>query len=476
MHQKNKRVWILFALSTLALPAVHAADFAYLINITQTTFLPTTIHSGDLVSLAMDIQNRGIAAAITDLNAQLDLGNQFESIKITDFISYIAPNSTKTLVFQFRVKPGTIAGYYPLSVDFNYTKDNAPNLISEKQTVTVPVFTSQKNLDITVQPNVISPSVPTQLVFVLQNFGDLSVSNLSISWEEKNNLVLPVGSDNKRYLAQLDANQAAQVVYTVVADPNITTGVYPLNITISFVDNNGTQTKISQVGLIVGGTTDFEVSADPVNSGQLSVSVANIGSNNAGALVVKIPPQQTIRIMGSNTAILGNLNKGDFSLANFQVFQPATDQNAGFGQNRFQNRGTNAPTGTVPTANTLIVEIDYTDTTGQRQIVQKTISLSAPNNANAPASGGNAFRQRNSTVGLAPWALLILTVGTALAFNRFGKTSKDWKKLGLLLLLPIALFLTDIFLFDSNPGGAAIATLVSVAALVWFFKTKTGGR
>src|SRR3989338_4148083 len=109
---------LLFALLLAAfwLPLVNVentADYGYLFEVSQTTFLPSTIHSGDIVSLAVDVHNRSTGFDAADLNAMLDIGNQFEGIKLNDTVSIINAQSTKTILFQFRVKPDTIAGYYP---------------------------------------------------------------------------------------------------------------------------------------------------------------------------------------------------------------------------------------------------------------------------------------------------------------------------------------------------------------------------
>ncbi|MFH0955025.1 MAG: hypothetical protein V1777_02890 [Candidatus Micrarchaeota archaeon] len=475
---------LVFALAAI-IPFVHAAtaEYSNLIEISQTTYLPASIRSGDTVSLALAVHNRATLLPVIDLNAQLELGNQFEPVKPSDFISLISPDSTKTLVFSFRVKPGTIAGYYPLFVNLIYLRDNQP--VSQKETLAIPVFKTQKNIDVSVSPNVISPSSPTTIVFSLQNLSETSISNISLSWQEKNNLVLPLGTDNKRYIDQLEADSNVPVSYTVVADPNIATGVYSLDVTVSFVDNNGTQIQTSQVGLVVGGTTDFEASIDNQTSGQLSVSIANIGSNNAGAVVVKILPQDGIRIVGSNVAILGNLNKGDFTLANFQVPTVSIDQNqgSGFGAGRRAGgtTGTGGTSGTggtgtggtgfSPASQTLKVTIDYTDTTGQRQSVVKEVALNATTgNANIAAT---QFQQRNNLSWL-PWALLAVIGLGGIAYNYF-RSKKDWKKFGLFLIIVIALFLASVYLFAASLISAAVAGILSFGILIWFFKRKQNG-
>ncbi len=448
-------------------------DYAYLIEISNTSFLPSTIYAGDVVSLVIDIKDRGNYISIQDLNAVLDTGNQFEPVDLQDTMGLIKPGSTKTLVFKFRVKDNTLPGYYPVFLTMEYTRKDSK--VKETQSILVPVSKTEKNLDVTINPRVINPGNQTEVIFALKNVGGTPVSNISFSWEEGNDLVLPVGSDNKRYVPILQSNQQAEISYIVAADPNIATGIYPLDITLSFIDVNGTRSQTSQVGLIIGGTTDFEVSAEMLNSGQLSISIANIGSNNAGAVVVKIPKQQGIMVSGSEIAVLGNLNKGDFTLANFQVQQTSVDQNnlsqskgelknSEMQQNQMEKRSSFAKN-----SNELVIEIDYTDTTGERQHVQKPVQLNSSTLGSDAASKAFGLKQRDNISSWLPWVLILLLVGGAIAFNKF-KAKKEWKKLGKVIAIILVIFFGGIFLLESNTVSMAVATIISTALLVWFFR------
>ena len=308
-------------------------------------------------------------------------------------------------------------------------------------------------------------------------------------------MILPLGSDNKRYISVLMADQNAEISYIVAADPNITPGIYPLDITTTFIDLNGTKTQTSQMGLIVGGTTDFEISAETLSTGQLSISIANIGSNNAGAVVVRIPRQQGITVSGSNTSILGNLNKGDFTLASFQIQQTGLDQNlsttganfrqrqlaqdqnqdsnplAGFGNSqstRDQNQSNMALAG-AGNASALLIEIDYTDTTGERQSVQKTVQLSGSASGTLASAYASRTEQRNSELSVISWVLLAVIAGGAIIINKF-KAKKAWKILAIIIALIAALFLVVIFLLNSNYLAVILAAIVSVALVAWFFR------
>ncbi|MBN2067973.1 MAG: COG1361 S-layer family protein [Candidatus Diapherotrites archaeon] len=448
-------------------------DIAYLIEITDTSFLPSTIYAGDIVSLAVEVKDKGNFLSIADLRASLDLGGQFEAVQMEDEIPLILKGTTKTLIFKFRVKEDTIPGYYPGLITMTYIRGDTEIEMTETQSVTVPVSKTEKNLDVTLEPGVINPGNQTEIVFTIKNVAGTPVSNLSFSWEEENNLVLPVGSNNKRHVSVLRAGEEAKVSYVAAADPNITTGIYPLNVTISFTDIDGTQTQESQVGLIVGGKTDFEVSAEMLSTGQVSISIANVGSNNADAVVVRIPDQAGVTVSGSTASILGNLNKGDFTLANFQM-RVTSNQERQFPTG---NRDTTTGAGVPSNRGTLLVEIDYTDTTGERQKVEKELELntvfSETTTGTETYTAASRFsRQRGADNSYIAWALLATLLVGAAGFNRFKAGNKKWKRLGKVLGAIATMFIVVIFPMGSNILAAIAAAMASALLLGWYFSEK----
>jgi hypothetical protein len=248
--------------------------------------------------------------------------------------------------------------------------------------------------------------------------------------------------------------------------------------------------------MIIGGGTDFEVSAETASGGVLSVSVANIGANNAGAVVVKIPAQPGISVMGSSVSILGNLNKGDYTVANFTV-STGLDQNAagnganaarpfGLGANAAQgaavdqnrsngangttlNRGNASATGRM-----VRIEIDYTDTTGTRQRLDKEVSLGVSAGATVTGTGGaGGFAARNGSNGnLLPWALGFLVIIGGLAWYHFKQPKANRNRLIAVLAVCAALFAIAIVGFNGNLLEVLIAGVLSVGALVWFFRSQ----
>jgi hypothetical protein len=125
-------------------------------------------------------------------------------------------------------------------------------------------------------------------------------------------------------------------------------GVYSLPIKIKGLNNYSSD---NYAGLVVAGTTDFEISYQET-LGSFSLNVANVGVNPASAVTVSLTRQKNFSSTGSSSSVLGNLNPGDYTSAIFQIAK-------------------------IPGAgNDLELEIQYTDTSGTRNKIMKSLVVS----------------------------------------------------------------------------------------------------
>jgi len=503
----NLNAIFLGLLLLLLIPQVMAstaqqADYLYPAEITDYRFLPETITAGDIVSIAIDVQNKGTLVSMNDVNALLDIGDYFEPVEISNTITSIAADSTKTTVLKFKVKDSTPSGYYQIFLNLFFKRvDYMGNSIDVNQTkvLTVPISTSQKNIEIQVNPSVISPGNQTPLTVTILNNSSTPLSNVSFSWTESTGAILPLGSDNKRFASYIGAREKFDFNYLVVADPSIVTGIYPISVSLSYNDSNGQKTQTSQVGIVVGGKTDFQISSDTLSSGQVSFSIANIGSNNASAVVVKMPAQTGLTITGSDTVIIGTINKGDYSVANFTV--QATDQNTNSQKNvtRTGNQIPINPSGQQtlgiskdfnaldmnsnpaftqkPNQGTFMVDIYYTDTTGERQTIHYPFQLGTAKTIATGMVSGNGFslgRQQGTDNLLLIGVFAVILVGGAI-FNKF-VAKKDWKKFGIVALIGIIIPAIIIFFAPSSLSSVIFATVFFIGILAVFFKIWKRGK
>ena len=99
--------------------------------------------------------------------------------------------------------------------------------------------------------------------------------------------------------------------------------------------------------------TDFDAVIQDISTtdNSVSIGIVNSGKNPASSVIVKIPAQDNFAVSGTSANIVGDLNKGDFTLSTFKLIPKSNEE---------QN---------------LKVEISYTDTIGNRYIVEREVPL-----------------------------------------------------------------------------------------------------
>ena len=149
----------------------------------------------------------------------------------------------------------------------------------------------------------------------------------------------------------------------------------------------------------------------------------------AYSVKVSVPEQEGFRVTGSSSSIVGNLEKGDYTIASFNVASAqATDEgeSPGIAKARgdaVEDNESSASTASPP----LKVQIEYTDAKGERITVDKAVAvqMSAPEGT-ATETGPRA---RSSSLGsYTPYFVLILVAVTGLFIYREKKQAKGEKK------------------------------------------------
>jgi hypothetical protein len=195
-----------------------------------------------------------------------------------------------------------------------------------------------------------------------------------------------------------------------MADVNANPGLYTLDVSLTFEDYQSNNKSIqTTAGLFVGGATNFDVSFSESSAGEVSLSVANVGNNIAYAVKVSIPEQEGYKVSGSSSTIVGNLEKGDYTIASFNVAgTQAAGGNAGApsGTARASAMG-NDSTSDSMNANPLKVQIEYTDAKGERITADKEVKLEMT--SGNMTSQGSAGKTRSSS-GISSYLLYFVVI------------------------------------------------------------------
>lgn len=367
---------------------------------------PDPVKPGDILEVRISIQNSG-SEAKENCIVKIEPSYPFKPLQgeeLSQNIGTLVKRSTddreKVVKFKVGVENDINEGEYPLKVIF-YSKDG-----KDKVSVTTDLMIeikSESNAEIEyISLERLVPGEKTELTFGIKNAGNSPLRNAIFSWECTKDVILPVGSSNVKHINLIDVGETANVTFDVLTNVNTIPGLYKLDMTLTYddiealktiteagtLDNEKRKQIKSKAGIYIGGTTDFDISyMEKSPAGDYTFSVSNIGNNAANSVKVTIPSQENWTVTdGGNSVVLGNLQKGDNTIADFSLKPVAY--------------GKELP---------LKFEISYTSSDGQRQVEKQELTVYATEST----VNKNVEYEKNSTASFSYKLVLLIVMGIA---------------------------------------------------------------
>ncbi|MGB8217489.1 MAG: COG1361 S-layer family protein [Candidatus Methanoperedens sp.] len=387
---------LIILLLTAYTPAVYAGlAGSTVLSVSLANYDPNPAIAGNTVDVRIGIQNIG-GTSTNDLMMEVVPAYPFELVpgqSAVQDVGIVQPYQTsdptaniKVILYHMQINRNAPAGSYQLKVKYY----EAGSTDTTEQILSLDVKSKESAEVIHIGQTMLVPGKQSSLVFTINNVGNAPLRDLTFSWSNDDKIVLPVGSDNTKYIKYIDIGNSSDLEYQVMADTNAVPGLYKLNLYLTYADSMSNQTKTISTfaGVYVGGGTDFDVAFSDNANSQMSFTVANIGSNPANSVSVVIPDQPGWSVSGSNSIIIGNLNKGDYTVASFKLqslISNMTFQNGGARNNtNFQGRQRSMN----GSSDTVHMQIAYTDTMGARNVVDKYVKIGSQNMASADGQAG----------------------------------------------------------------------------------------
>ena len=377
---KTVRSLIIMVFSVLILPCLVSADIenSASLSLSIVNQDPDPALAGDIVEVHIGIRNIGGEHA-NRVVIELDPEYPFELLPGSEPVKKIGTvqryqgvynEDIKIVKYKVRVDKDATAGDYDLKVK-TYEEGS-------RSTTSASLSIEVKNREgaeiVYIDQVELIPGKITPLKFTINNVGDAPLRHLRFHWENDEDIVLPVGSDNTKHVKYVDVGDSAELTFNVIASASANPNLYKLDLILEYQDpitGNGTEIR-TKAGVYVGGATDFDAAFSGISNGKYSFAISNIGSVSASSVTVKIPDQEEWDVSGSNSMIIGNLNKGDYTIASFGLQRPYDDVGEIFEEERGKiNAGVPEEMENSP----LKLEISYTDSRGNRNIVEKNVLI-----------------------------------------------------------------------------------------------------
>lgn len=402
---------LLFVLCLLSATAFAAELEGQAVIVSLLNQDPDPAFAGDIVEVRFSLENRGDVSA-DDYMVEVLPKFPFDAVPGEDLaagIGSLSPSvsgdNMKIVKFKIRVDRDANAGTYILPV---MVYEEGKRNENESRNFNIEIESQESAEIIYIDQVELVPGKITPMKFTINNVGSSPLRELSFRWENADDIILPVGSDNTRYVKYIDVGDSAVLNYNVVASASATPNLYKLDLVLTYNDPaTNTDKEISTIaGVYVGGATDFDVAFSGTSNGESSFSVSNIGSVAASSVTVSIPKQQGWSVSGTNSVIIGNLNEGDYTIASFTL------QSSGSSQRNFSSSGSAArrvPGSTnisdermdnammnQSQASSIKVDVTYTDSRGNRNTITKDVPISSSSSASASSEIGAAGAARFS--------------------------------------------------------------------------------
>ena len=399
------------------------------VDVNLTNQNPDAARPGEPVELTLSVQNVG-NADLKDITVTLNSEYPFNKVsgeELTKKVSYLnaRQDNDDAAVLKFKLMTDANASEGTYDIDITTTakeSGSSSNTVTTTKTIQLEVRGKEYAQIVTINQANIDIAKEEPLEFIITNTGNSPLKNMVVSWKDPKGVILPVYSDNTKYIKYLEPDDSVTVSYSVMADVNANPGLYTLDVNLTFEDYESNEKSIqTTAGLFVGGETDFDVSFSESDQGEISLSVANVGNNMAYSVKVSVPDQDGYKVSGSSSTIVGNLEKGDYTIASFNIASTQEDgKNAGSPSNvKLDDNNV-----TSMDSNPLKVQIEYTDAKGERITVDKEVKLEMTA-GNMTAQGPGGLGNKSSGFG----SYLFYIVIIALAGGTFVYRKKIQEKL-----------------------------------------------
>jgi len=358
MNKKNIMVMIL-AIVMLCFGSISVMAENNDMNIISISIVnqdPDPAIAGDILEVRIGVENTG-GEPSNNLIVELDPEYPLELVpgedstqKVGTIKGFQDRENLQILKYRLSVNRDATAGEYELKV--KYYEEGSK--VSTTKSLSIEIESGESAEVIYIDKTTLVPGEESNLEFTINNVGNAPLRELSFKWQNPDKAILPVGSDNTKYIKYVDIGESKKLNYRVIADSNAEAGLYELNLNLEYEDPLTNELKIisTVAGIYVGGKTDFKTAFSESADGETSFSISNIGSNDASSISITIPKQEGIKIKGTNSVTVGSLSKGDYTIAAFKIIPDLAIEE-------------------IP----MTIEVEYTDTSGKRHVVEKEILL-----------------------------------------------------------------------------------------------------
>lgn len=291
---------------------------------------PIPAQPGQYVTVYLELENTGNEDA-TDAVIIIDDDFPFSVVGDSE-IDIGLLKSRRSFVEEFRLRVDSEApvGMNPLKIRYTGNGDDW----FEKD-VSINVKSNDASLTITeVEVDKISPGEEGSISVTIKNNADIVLRNIAMQLNmvtvQGSTIIdlpfIPTNSATEKKITKLNPGEITKIDFDVSAYPSATPGYYKLPLTITFFDEQGTETESQDyVGVVVDANPELKVFLEEsklyegANQGDITLKFVNKGINDLKFLDVTLLEDEGYEVIGHSANYIGDLDSDDYRSDTFTI-------------------------------------------------------------------------------------------------------------------------------------------------------------
>lgn len=396
---KTTQFFAVIVIFLMALPIIsgYTQRTAPILDVSLVNQQPNPVEPGEVVELNFRFENKGeqkandiIVEIIPEYPLSLRPGEPATK-KIGTIESKQTASAGIEVDYKLIVDKGAPDGDHEF--DIRYKAGEESNVWITVEDFVVDVQSSNALLGITKTfsvPSVTAPGDKTKVSIGLENYASSFLKNVRVQLDLDETPFNPVGSSNEKVISRIYGKESQDVQFELIVDPDAEANVYQIPTTIVYTDilaQNYSRNNI--ISLVIGDIPDLTVNLESTDVytkggvGSVVLRFVNKGTTDVKFLNVQVKESESIEVIGSSEAYIGNLDSDDFSTEEFTLFVKEGDGEV-----------------TVP------ITIEYKDANNNNYLRDEEIALKL-------YSSSEAKKRGLTQGGGSGWIIMVLLVGGA---------------------------------------------------------------
>ena len=293
-------------------------------TLTKISQTPDPVEPGDVVEIDYKIENQGDETTEDVIlqiipNYPLSSYDGITEYNLGKLPASVSGSHTETVTFKLKIDEGAVGGDINLdtkisSGETTYTYDEGEYVVDVRANDAILTIDS-----IDVYPDKVEAGDIVQIDISLLNTADTVIKDISYEVDLNDAPFAPYQSSSVQQIDIISSSSNGQIEYSLLVDPQASSGLYKINSTITYYDDEGTEYTVDDIlAISVYETPQLRayVKRNSVDSntgqGDVTIEIANAGISNLKLLELTVKDSTDFTLLSStNYFYVGDIESDD---------------------------------------------------------------------------------------------------------------------------------------------------------------------